>query len=258
MALVAILPATAAPVAAAGPCLVQQTMDKIFIYKHHGDVAGSEMFDGVRGDATLRQLDVCVGAAAGHGLTAALPANIQNTSTGKIFQLGFVHRPLVGLDFVLVDGEVSDLVYFNPLSCPTVLGHRYQFKITNDEDSNVIFQVTDETADCTITKQSPDGHTYGTSMDMVWWGYERNDTSSGLGVENGDPNVNMAYMGYNMTGSGTWIYRTDLVNAIEPPGGGVGCINCIQTEIINDNQTWFATIGDWVYNNDKFNVVTDR
>lgn len=245
------------PASAAGPCTMQSTVDQVFIYKHAGDVPGDTNFDGVRGEATIRQLDVCVGLVAGNGLTAVLPANVENANaaTNKIFQLGYVHRPMAGLSYVMADGQGDDLVFKQWDWCPIVIGHRVRFTITRTSSGTPWFYIEDLTAACGAGFGSPDGETFGLGMEVTWWGYERNDTSSGLGVENGDPNVNMAYMGYRVKG-GAWTYRSGLTNSIQNVGGP--CKDCIQIQMRNpDTHHFLATIGDWVYNNDLFNVRTD-
>lgn len=245
-----LLPGVAAPVAAAGPCnqntLPAASTNQMYVEKLIANISGADHFDGVRGDAYIRNLDQCIGTS-GQGGTFVLPANVQNDVTGTIFQLGYGEIPNYTSRWYYADGSVDAIVKTSS-ACPAVNGHRVRFTILRNSSNRPVFSIDDLTAGCGLswTGVTP----WSVAQDHAWWGYESWENASGLGPQVGvDSDVHMAYMGYS-TEDGGWAYRSGLSATYG------SCETCVKR---NHSYSYITGhIGDWVYGNDDFNVHTHR
>ena len=235
-----------APAAAdAGVCPGNIAIQQLFVDKEIGEVSGADYFDGVRGDATIQSLDICFGVIGGSWV---LPANVQNDSNGKIFQLGYGQGAGDDFTFVYANGSPNAIAWrtWTPIE-----GERYTFTITRSAGYPA-FRITRQSTGESIYKVTDAN--FGMGFDRTWWGYEANDKASSLGPLYGTGDVNMAYMGYSADNGG-WIYRSGLANAY---GDRPTYPNRMHKHLTfsDSNNIRSGHIGDWVYGGDKFNVHT--
>jgi hypothetical protein len=233
----------------AGFCsLAQHGYSHIVANKFATDL-GASYFDVVRGDAYVRELEVCIGTSAGQGGTWVLPANVEST-TGEIYQLGFGRGAgRLGNTFVYALGSPS-AIEIRDVS--PVDGHRYRFEIFRHAPGNTVsYRITDLSASATVWSFDS-SHAWSTAADHAWWGFETWDSASHHGVSAGKPGINMSFLGYSTNTENLIRYRS-----------GMTCAD------IWKNFTWDGSsehngcsgkrrgpVGTWTYGGDMLDAIT--
>lgn len=231
----------AQPVAAAGLCLLADKANFHLVANKFAAEVSASFFDVVRGDATVRTLDVCVGTGGG---TFVLPANLE-TASGVVLQLGYGQRAGGSLSFYYARGSQTAIVW--PGYSPTV-GHRYRYWISRvvepDNSITTAYKIQD-LDDGSSSSLSFSGWYAG--MDHAWWGTETWDALSAHGVLAGNLNQNPSYMGYSPNNSATTYYRSGLTCSDiwknftwDGSSDNSGC-----------NGSRHGHVGTWVYGGDK-------
>jgi hypothetical protein len=211
--------------------------------------ANSEAFDRVQGEATVRNLDICIG---NNGGTFVLPANVDNegySANPLHFQAGYgraanIDSGALRFYYAGPNGNPHEWCCINP-----VVGTRYRFIIWRSDSGLVNFRryrldggtwVNESTI---YTSWAWPASTSAARLTHAWWGCETWDQVSDHGPHVGNGSINMAYLGYSTDDSGSISYRTDMANPAPRNFSGWG-----------DNH--HGHVGDWVYNNDMINCET--
>jgi len=233
----------------AGFCaLAEHGYNHIVANKFASDL-GAKYFDLVRGDAYVRELEVCIGYSAGQGGTWVLPANVEST-TGEIYQLGYgrgAGRQSNYFVYALATPTAQEITSAAPID-----GHRYRFEIyKRTTSSTVSFRITDLTT-ATVVWTFDSDHAWSSAADHAWWGFETWDSASHHGVSGGKLGVQMAYLGYSTETESFTRYRSDLT-----------------CKDIWKNFTWdgstshdgctgkrIGSMGTWVYGGDMLDAIT--
>lgn len=232
-------------VAAAGLCSLAQHGNFHIAANKFADEVGASYFDLVRGDLTVRSLDVCVGS--GNGATYVLAANIE-TASGTIVQLGYGQQAgFAGRSFYYAHGTPDAIEWPNSSYLP-VVGNRYRFSITRFLEPggvvDTIYKIQDLDAG---TSSSIEFSGWYSGLNHAWWGAETGDSASAHGVPAGSSNQNLAYMGYSPNTNGTIYYRSGLTcSDIFKNFSWDGSTNgnaCAGTR--------HGHVGNWVYGGDK-------
>jgi hypothetical protein len=235
-------------IAWAGLCaLAQHGNYHLVANKFARDVnATATRFDMVRGDAYVRDLDICIGASAGQGGSWVLPANVEGDS-GEIYQLGYgraVGRGSNYFVYALGSPLAVEITGVTPIA-----GHRYRFEITKRATFNTVsFKITDlSTSPSALVWSWDTNHPWASLMNHAWWGYETWDSFSTHGVRPGKPGVGMAYMGYRANNESTVRYLSDMTCSDiwknftwDGSTGNNGCTGKRR-----------AVLGTWVYGGDR-------
>ncbi|MES2208703.1 MAG: hypothetical protein V4515_00730 [Chloroflexota bacterium] len=232
------------PAAAAGLCSIALHGNFHIVANKFADEVGATYFDLVRGDLTVRNLDVCAGS--GNGSTYVLAANIE-TAVGQVVQIGYGQiSGFTGRRFYYALGSVTAIEWPNSSYLPT-LGDRYRFSITRFvepgglQDTIVTIQNLDHPSTSTVTRSG-----WYSALNHAWWGAETEDSASAHGVPAGQANQNVAYMGYSPNTSGAIYYRSgmtcgDIFKDFTWDGSnGAAC-----------SGTRHGHIGTWVYGGDE-------
>ena len=197
----------------------------LYDYQHYTYRADYTTYHAVIGDSDVRTVTPCTGPASNDYVwTGVLPANLQDSTTGYIVQVGYVKcfatAPETGcgsglygakippdgnLHFwytcnALSYGDLCRADNWGTLTTPTV-GHRYRFRIDHT-GSSWKFTITDKGTGATGSKTISDG---GWSLgDAVWWGVEGYDIHSMLGPKDTDSDLHMYWLQYQRNGSTAW------------------------------------------------------
>lgn len=159
-----------APVAsAAGLCgLASHGNYHVVLNKFASDI-GASYFDLARGEMTIRQPDVCVGA--GNGATWMLGANIE-TATGSVVQLGY--GQFAGESnpkFIYAHGSTAGIAW--PNSYSPIVGNRYRFSITRVVEPGGLTDTDYLIQDLTGgTSSFLEVSGWFASLNHAWWGAE--------------------------------------------------------------------------------------
>ncbi len=222
---------------------------QLTLNKFASDVGGS-YFDLVRGDLTIRNLDICVGGSAGNGGSFVLAANIES-SAGFATQLGYGQEAGSGsLFFFYARGNPPDEIKWSTTYLP-VVGDRYRFSITRVSGDgglpDTVFKIQNLDAGGSSSKVFSG---WPSGLNHAWWGAETHDSFSAHGVPAGQANQNVAYMGYSPNNSSTISYRSGLTcsdvfkNFVwDGSSDHTGC-----------NGFRHGHVGNWVYGGDKLAV----
>lgn len=203
-------------VAAAGSCtLATHTYTHIYVEKYASAIPDASVyFDMVRGDATVRDLDICVGSTAGQGGSFVLPANIQDDTNGPIIQLGYgkwAGRSDLFFVYQLKGQEAKE--WYPGHNFKPIVGDRIRFTITKGYLSgNVVTTYIINN----LTRGTNDSMTVAgwlVSPQHAWWGYETWDSYSRHGHVAGQPAINAAYLGYSGDANTTIYYRSGMTSS---------------------------------------------
>lgn len=232
------------PAEAAGLCSLAEHGNFHIVVNKFADEVGATYFDLVRGDLTVRSLDVCVGS--GNGSTYILAANIE-TAGGQIIQVGYGQiSGFIGRRFYYAFGS-ADAIEWPDSSFLPVVGDRYRFSITRLVEpggiADTVFKIQnlDHPATSTVERAG-----WYSGLNHAWWGAETEDSASAHGVLVGQANQNLAYMGYSPNTSGSVYYRSGLSctdvfkNFTWDGSNGAACAG-----------TRHGHVGTWVYGGDK-------
>jgi hypothetical protein len=233
-----------APVDAAGLCSIAEHGNFHIVANKFADEVGATYFDIVRGDLTVRGLDVCIGS--GNGATYVLAANIE-TALGQIVQIGYGQiSGFTGRRFYYAFGSAAAIEWPDTTYLP-IVGDRYRFSITRFVEpgglQDTIFKIQNlgHPSSSTVTRSG-----WYSGLNHAWWGAETQDSASAHGVPAGSSNQNLAYMGYSAnTSTGTY-FRSQMTcadifkNFTWDGSGGAAC-----------SGTRHGHVGTWVYGGDK-------
>lgn len=250
LGLALLVPVSPAPVAtAAGLCATRdETNEHIWVEKldeEFGNPATVD-FDAARGDATVANLDPCVGGGSGGG-TYILLANLQDddSSVRLIAQVAYGQECGTCDVRFYYTPNADGVAAVWPGSLTPIKGRRYTGIVSYYRNhlwqEFTKYMVIDKTTGATDTVYRSG---WCDCYDRAWWGAEVADTMAELGAIAGSsyPDVNMSYMGYSLVGDGTWIYRSGLTSAdVKKSASGIGS---------NEH----GHIGNWVYGGDMLEL----
>jgi hypothetical protein len=237
--------ATASPVQAAGLCGEPKQDAYLILVARSADDPGipGTYMDLVRGEVTVRDLDVCT--LPTEGGTFVLPANVENTVTGSIFQLGYGQVAGEATEkFVFAAGSAQMQPWPDPDFVP-IRGDRYRFSIwkTTLPNGNSVPQFGIRNLRTNAASFQLIGSVnWTTNYKLAWWGAETWDTASNHGSEAGTAPTTLSYMGYSPNTEGTIYYRSGMTSS---DVHYVGPIPYHHGHIVN-----------WVYGGDGLDIHT--
>jgi len=213
MLLVGMFGISAAPVAAVcGTSLNQH----IIVARSADDsgIAGTYLKE-VTGQAYARTLDP-VGCLT-YGGTVVLPANIENTVSGSIWQLGYGTLANGPLRFVYAMDTTYGRIWPSTTYLP-IVGHNYKFDIRTGtlegfNANQVVMRITDTTAGTSSGYAFLSSYNWSSNNKLAWWGGERLSSLDDIGVDYGETSLILHHMGYRTDGMSVISYRSGMTSS---------------------------------------------
>lgn len=181
-----------------------------------------------------------------------LPANVENTVTNRVFQLGYGQYAGESNEVFVYASGSSNALKWPDTNYPLVRGQRYRFSIwaTTLPGQNGpraqfgLRNLTTNEGSFFIDVNEA----WTINYKLGWWGAETWETASDHGSHFGSPTTILSYMGYSPNTEGTIYYRTGLVNGYVPNG------DIFRGSGIPSNHHGHITT--WTYTNDALQVET--
>lgn len=204
---------SASPAAAlGGTCAVAtHSFYQVYVEKY---VASSTYITDVSGQSKIVGLNICTyGAFAGNGGTFVMPANLQNDTTKRIYQLGYGRTAIDSAPYFFYAEASPDAVKIT--SPRPVDGHTYTFHIYRRSAGYVSYDIRDMTTGLyvwTYYPTTPFNASSAAYQNHAWWGFESWDSESALGYKNGQAITDIRDITYTPAG-GVQTWRSGMTCA---------------------------------------------